>query len=96
MVRFLRVYVSDDRRNERRTHAKRSIALLPRQFASLFVRPSRGIRFDREHRLGERQNRRNLDEEVNMIVRPAHGMNQDPVILANARDVGPQSRLEFF
>ena len=32
---------------------------------------------------------------MNMIVRPAHGMDENPVVLADACDVCPQPGLEF-
>jgi hypothetical protein len=93
VMQFLILYISNDRRNAGRTDAKRRITLLPREFIALLVRPPRRIRFDGEDRLRDRQRRRNLDEEMNMIVRPAHGMNENPVVFADACDVCPHSRL---
>jgi hypothetical protein len=48
-----------------------------------------------EDRLGERQGWRNLDEEMNVIVHSADGVNEYSVVLADTCDVCPHSGLEF-
>jgi len=95
MVRFLRLDVSHNRRNQRRAHAERRVPLLPREFASLLVGPTRRIRFDREHHLGKRQRRRNLNQQMHVIVHPAHRVNDHPVVFADARRIGPQAGLKI-
>jgi hypothetical protein len=61
MMRFLRIDVPNDRGNPRGAHAERRIPLLPAQFTAFLVRPPRRIRFDRQHRLRQRQLRRDLN-----------------------------------
>ena len=96
MVRLLGLDVSHNRRNQRRAHAERRVPLLPREFAPLLVGPSRRIRFDRENRLGQRQRRRNLNQQVHVIVHPAHRVNDHSVVFADASRVGPQAGLKIF
>lgn len=67
--------------------AKRSVSLLPREFAILFVRPSRRIRFDGENCLGQRQSGRDLDKKMNVVLNAAYRMNVDVEFFANARHV---------
>jgi len=94
-MRFLSLDVSDNRRNKGCAHAECGIALLPCEFMALLVGPLRGIRFDGENRLGKRQRWRDLDEEMNVIVHAADRTNENPVVFANAGDIGPHSWLEI-
>jgi hypothetical protein len=70
--------------------------LLPCEIVALFAGPSRGIRFNGVDGIGERQGWRDLDEQMNVIVHPADGVNENFVVLADACGVGPHSGLEFF
>jgi len=95
-MRFLILNVSRDCGDQRCAHAEGRVSFSPRESPALFVCPSREIRFDGEHRLGDRQRRRDLNQKMDVILRPAHGMNMDSVVLANAGGVGPHSRLKIF
>lgn len=95
-MRFLRLYVSNGGGNKRGAHAECRIAMLPREFVTFVIGPSRGIRFDGEDRFGERQGWRKLDEEMNVVVYSTDGMQENPMVFADARDVGPHSGLKLF
>jgi hypothetical protein len=95
VMRFLILYVSNDSWSVGGTHAECRIALLPRELMTSIVCPSRGIRFDGEQRLGQGHDGRELDEEMNVVLYAANGMNENPLVFANACRIGPQSRLEF-
>jgi len=71
------------------------VALLPCEWVAFLVRPARGIRFDGENRVGQGQGGWNLDEEMNVIFRSAHGVNKNVVVFANTCRVGPDLRLKF-
>src|SRR5216683_4575530 len=94
-MRFLILYVSNDRWHNRRTHAERPITLLPRELVPFFARPSRRIRFDGGNCLGQSHDWWELDQEMSVILHTADGMDENPVLLANARGVGPYLRLKI-
>lgn len=87
---FLILYVPYDDGNHGRAHAERAVALLPRKLMSLFAGPSRRIRLDGCKCFRQRQNRRNLEEKMNVIFRATYAMNMDIQLSTNARDVRPQ------
>jgi hypothetical protein len=77
-------------------HAERAITLLPRESVAFPVCPSRRIRFDGENPFGHGQTGRNLDEEMNVVLSAAYGMNEDLDFLANACHLSPEARLKFW
>ena len=95
VMRFLIADVANDHGNNGSAHAEGRVALLPCELVAFLVGPSRGIRFDGENRLGQCQDRWNLDEEMNVIFHSAHGMNKNSVFFANTCCVGPDARLKF-
>ena len=60
----------------------------------LGVGPARGIRFDGEDGLGERESLRKLDQEMDVVVGAADAAGEDAVIFAGAGDVGPEVGLK--
>ena len=95
VMRFLISDVPNNGGNIGSTHAKPGIAFLPCEFVSLVIRPARRIRLNREDRLCERERRRNLNQKMDVVVRAADGEDENPVVLADPRDVTPHRRLEF-
>src|SRR6266852_758738 len=78
VVRRLILDVPDNRGNDRGAHAKRRVTVLPREGTALRARPFRRTRFDGLQRLGQREHRRNLYEQMNMIRHAANPMDMDP------------------
>jgi hypothetical protein len=94
VVGFLRLNVAPDRWQDRTAHAECSIAFLPGESAALFARPSGGIRLDGKDRLRQRHGRRNLEQEMDVVSRPADGVNQDAEVLADSAGICPELRPE--
>src|SRR5271155_3542280 len=94
-MRFLILNVSSDGRKIRGTHAECRIALLPCEGKAFFSCPPRGIRFHGVDGFGEREGRRDLDEEMNVIVRSADGVDENSLFFADTGRVGPEARLKI-
>lgn len=77
------------------THAESPIALLPGEFVTLLGGPSGGVGFDGEDHFGNGQARRNLDEEVDVVLHAANGVDEDFKVVANACGVRPKAGLKF-
>src|SRR6266849_4551164 len=77
VVRRLILDVPDDRGNHRSAHAKRRVSVLPREGTALRSRPFRRTRFDGLQRLGQREHRRNLHEQMNVIRHAANPMDMN-------------------
>ena len=77
------------------TYAERAVPLLPGEFATLFVGPTRRIRFDGENRLGDGQSGRYLNEKMNMDFDAADGIDVDFEFFADTCHVRPELRLKW-
>lgn len=95
VVCFLRLNVSNYGGDVGLAHTERGVALLPGEFFELFMGPAGGIRFDCANGLCYGQNRRNPNEQVNVIVHATNRVDEQTVVLANSCGVGPQAGLEF-
>ena len=95
VMRFLILDVSNNQWSDGCAHAKCPVTLLPCELESRFSSPPRGIRLDGFHCLCNRQHGRNLDKQMNVVLRPSHAMNANSQLLTDARDVSPQSGLQL-
>jgi len=95
-MRFLILYVTNDRGDDRTTHAKCPISLLPCEFVAFLTCPSGRVRFDGKNRLGQSQCWGNSEEEMNVIFHPSCGEDRNVEFFANAGCVGPHSGPKFF
>ena len=86
--------VAEDGGDEGGAYAEGGVAFLPGEFVVLGVGPARGIRFDGEDGLGEREGLRKLDQKMDVVVGAADAVGEDAVIFADAGDVGPEVGLK--
>jgi len=75
--------------------AECSIALLPCEIMTLLIGPSGRVRFYGEDRLSYGQTWGNLDQEVDVIVHAANGVDNNFKVVADACGVGPEAWLKF-
>lgn len=73
----------------RLAHTERTIAFLPRK-ARHFVQPSRGISFELLHSFGQRNGRRQRDEQMQMIGSAASGQQRNVFLARDSADVLPE------
>ena len=105
---ILILYIAHYRWNVRRAHTERSIPLLPfdpvRPGLQGFiltnpelqnVSPPRRIGFDRCDGLRQRQTRRNLHQQMNVVFHASNGVYNNPMLLANSGRIGPQLGPKF-
>jgi hypothetical protein len=97
MVFLLPRDVGERRCHLGRTYRERSIPLLPLEFPTLalFVKPPRRRTLDLTHRLSNRHGRRQRQQNMNVILGPAHRQSLHAVLARNAAHVGPQSWLDI-
>lgn len=65
------------------TDAEGPVALLPGEIVTFLVGPSGGIGFDGEDGFGNGQARRNLDQEVDVVLHAANGLDKNFEIVAD-------------
>ena len=73
--------------------AERSVASLPGKQAVGFSHPSAGVRLQGPYRVRQRHIRRENHENMDVVLRTAHGKHLHAVIARNACEVVPQPRL---
>lgn len=92
---FLILDVPDYRWHIRLAHRECAVTLLPGKFSDLVGHPSRRICLDRPDGVGNRDRRRKLQEEMDMIFHPTNLMNKYLLSSAYPSGVRPQTLLHF-
>jgi hypothetical protein len=83
MMFRLRSDVFVDRWNIRRTHTEGSMSLLPLKLLTFDMRPPRRIRFNRDNSLRQCQRRRNLNQQMNVVLHSANRVDENLNAFAN-------------
>ena len=81
--------------NVRRAHAERAVSLLPGEQRLRFAQPAAGIAFQCPHCVQQLHVNRQHEEDVDVVIRAAHGENVNSVIARNRGEIIPEPRLQI-